>query len=243
MINITDIYTPELADICYKVIISIGLGFVIGLERELTNKSAGLRTHILVCLGSTIFTVLSIVGFNTYMVDPVGNRIPNDPARIAAQVVTGIGFIGGGAVIRNGTSIFGLTTAASLWITASIGMAVGAGNYKLAVITTFLAFVILVIVRVFERHVLSKYTKRGAKIKATLRCKSEFSNEIQSWFYTEFKNVIEMDIRQSRSDNTLNKLTFIVDVFEINPIRYVYNRIKNVEHIEQLSLQQVFEEQ
>ena len=139
--------------------------FCIGLEREITNKYAGLRTHILVALGACIFTLVSIYGFPTYA---QGDNIlvsqatgVRDTARVAAQVVTGIGFIGAGTVLRNGPSILGLTTAATLWLAASIGMACGAGMYDIAFAGTVLTILTLVIVRVFERKVLPKSTKRA----------------------------------------------------------------------------------
>ena len=111
-----------------RVLSSVLLGFAIGLEREMTNKYAGLRTNILVCLGACLFTIISIYGFPEVSVtgDELGTR---DTARVAAQVVTGIGFIGGGTVLRHGATVFGLTTAATLWVSASIGMACGAGMY------------------------------------------------------------------------------------------------------------------
>jgi len=130
--------------------------FCIGLEREITNKYAGLRTHILVALGACIFTLVSIYGFPTYA---HGDNV-RDTARVAAQVVTGIGFIGAGTVLRNGPSILGLTTAATLWLAASIGMACGAGMYDIAFAGTVLTILTLVIVRAFERKVLPHSTKR-----------------------------------------------------------------------------------
>ena len=116
-------------DFIIRILAAIVLGFLIGLERELTNKYAGLRTHILVCLGACIFTIVSIYGFPTFA---TGDNVITeqatgirDTARVAAQIVTGIGFIGAGTVLRNGPMIIGLTTAATLWISAAIGMACG----------------------------------------------------------------------------------------------------------------------
>ncbi len=138
--------------------------FCIGLERELTNKYAGLRTHILVALGACIFTLVSIYGFPTFA---VGDNVDaaqatgiRDTARVAAQVVTGIGFIGAGTVLRNGPIVLGLTTAATLWIAASIGMACGAGMFDIAFAGSVLAILTLVMVRMFEKKVLPRSTKR-----------------------------------------------------------------------------------
>src|SRR5207253_1246753 len=101
------------------------LGSAVGLERELRDREAGLRTHLLVSLGSALFTVVSAYGFHDFLVRG-GTEVRTDPTRIAAQIVTGIGFLGAGAIIRQGLSVRGLTTAATLWVVAAIGMAVGA---------------------------------------------------------------------------------------------------------------------
>lgn len=115
-----------------KLIISIVIGVIIGGEREYRNKSAGLRTIILICLGSTIFTMLS---------DHLGDA--TGASRIAANVVTGIGFLGAGAIMREGLTISGLTTASTIWVAASLGIAVGAGEYILAFSAVALVFVVL----------------------------------------------------------------------------------------------------
>ncbi|MFL5725276.1 MAG: MgtC/SapB family protein [Chloroflexota bacterium] len=113
-------------DVAVRLIVSALLGAAIGFEREIHEHPAGMRTHLLVSFGSAAFTVVSIYGF--------GNPDTADPSRVAAQVVTGIGFLGAGAIIKYGTSVRGLTTAASLWATAAIGMAVGVGWWILALV-------------------------------------------------------------------------------------------------------------
>jgi putative Mg2+ transporter-C (MgtC) family protein len=118
------------------MLIAAVLGAAIGLEREIHEHPAGMRTHLLVSLGSAIFTVLSIYGFQGVAANGVAATV--DPTRIAAQVVSGIGFLGAGAILKYGTSIRGLTTAASLWTAAAIGMAAGAGEWLIAAVGTFL---------------------------------------------------------------------------------------------------------
>jgi len=110
-----------------RLAISAGLGGAIGFERELRERQAGLRTHLVVCVGSALFTLVSAYGFEDFFT-ATGTRI--DPTRIAAQIVSGIGFLGAGAIIRQGLSVRGLTTAATLWLVAAIGMAAGAGYYS-----------------------------------------------------------------------------------------------------------------
>ncbi|MBP1990922.1 MgtC/SapB family protein [Paenibacillus eucommiae] len=115
--------------ISIRLFLSLLLGGLIGVEREVSSHAAGLRTHILVCLGSTLIMLLSMYGFSAF-VNEINVRI--DPSRLAAQVISGIGFLGAGTILFNGRSITGLTTAASLWVVAGIGLAVGAGFYYAA---------------------------------------------------------------------------------------------------------------
>ena len=122
----------------FSLVLAVLLGAVVGIEREMIHKPAGLRTHMLVCLGSCLFTIVSI-GFSV------------DPARIAAGIVAGIGFIGAGTIWAEKDKVQGITTAASLWATAAIGTAVGIGDYPLAIVVTLLVFAILA-----SRYVLKK---------------------------------------------------------------------------------------
>jgi putative Mg2+ transporter-C (MgtC) family protein len=128
-------------DLALRMVLAAVLGAGIGLEREIHDHPAGMRTHLLVSLGTAIFTVLSIYGFSGIVVGGVAATV--DPSRIAAQVVSGIGFLGAGAILKYGTSIRGLTTAASLWTTAAIGMAAGAGQWAIAVVGSIIALVSL----------------------------------------------------------------------------------------------------
>jgi putative Mg2+ transporter-C (MgtC) family protein len=126
---------PELVhelDIAARLVVASVLGAAIGFEREIHSHPAGMRTHLLVALGSALFTVISIFGFVGVLGSGVG--APVDPSRVAAQIVTGIGFLGAGAILKFGTSVRGLTTAASLWATAAVGMGVGAGQYVLSLV-------------------------------------------------------------------------------------------------------------
>ncbi len=114
-----------------------GLGGIVGLERELDEKAAGLRTHVLVAVGSALFTMVGAYGFEDFPARSV------DPTRIAAQIVTGVGFLGAGLIFRQGFTIRGLTTAASLWLVAAVGLAAGAGFWMGAVIATVVALISL----------------------------------------------------------------------------------------------------
>ena len=133
-------------DILLPCILALIFGGLIGFQREKAERPAGLRTHALVCLGSTVFTLISYLGFSSQ--DGV------DPTRIAAGIVTGIGFIGAGVIFRQGSLVRGVTTAASIWVVASIGLALGTKLYYLAILATILGFITLSIFKYIEDRVI-----------------------------------------------------------------------------------------
>ncbi|MGL5435285.1 MAG: MgtC/SapB family protein [Lachnospiraceae bacterium] len=120
-------------EIALRILLAIGLGGVIGMERQFKHRPAGFKTHILVCVGSATIMVLSEYMFRKYHAE---FGMLSDPARLGAQVISGVGFLGAGTIIHHGPNVRGLTTAASLWVVAAIGLACGAGFYFLAIIVT-----------------------------------------------------------------------------------------------------------
>ena len=142
--------TIDWPEVLLRLFVAAALGAAIGLEREWRERQAGLRTHLLVCVGSALFTLVSAYGFSNF-----GARV--DPTRIAAQIVTGIGFLGAGAIIRQGLSVRGLTTAATLWLVAAIGMAIGAGYWAGALIATAGALITLGPLRVIAYRMLVNF--------------------------------------------------------------------------------------
>lgn len=232
----------EYIDIIIRILSALLLGFAIGLEREMTNKYAGLRTNILVCLGACIFTIISIYGFPTFadgdnviVSQATGVR---DTARIAAQVVTGIGFIGGGTVLRHGATVFGLTTAATLWIAASIGMACGAGMYGVAILGTILAILTLVSVRVFEKNVLISSTKNTKRLKVNISCISEKSDDIYNYLIEHYTHLREISKKLNKQDENLTKINVILDVVGKKPIQTMYKTFQKIDGIESISIQE-----
>ncbi len=218
------------------ILLAIVLGFAIGFEREITNKWAGLRTHMLVCLGSCIFTLLSIHAFPVYAHSPQA-----DPARIAAQILTGIGFIGGGTVLRHGYSIYGLTTAATLWITASIGMACGCGFTALAIICTVLAVGTLVLIRIFEKQYIHKGSKNPRRFKVSFYTEMNEADGIYSKIIQNFNSIFEINKVNSNSNPGLIKISFKLDIFDKNPVQFLHKELNLVEGIESLSIQELYE--
>jgi putative Mg2+ transporter-C (MgtC) family protein len=147
----TTIGWPE---VLLRLFVAASLGGAIGLERELRERQAGLRTHLVVCVGAALFTLVSAYGFEDIV---SAGRVVADPTRIAAQIVSGIGFLGAGAIIRQGLSVRGLTTAATLWLVAAIGMASGAGYWDGALIATAGALITLGPLRVASYRLLRRF--------------------------------------------------------------------------------------
>jgi len=148
-------------DLLGRLLLAAALGGIVGLEREVSGKPAGLRTNLLICTGAALLTELSIAVAR--LADPAARA---DPARIAAQIVSGIGFLGAGTIIQARGSVVGLTTAATLWVVAAIGMAVGARAYVEAVGTTVLVVLALILLRRAEDHLVRRAA--AAELAVTL---------------------------------------------------------------------------
>lgn len=150
-VDMASIWEISWVDLTIRMVLSAVLGGMIGFEREWSNHAAGFRTHILVCLGSTTIMLMSIYGFSQFVGE---ENVRIDPARLAAQVISGIGFLGAGAILRNGNMIKGLTTAASIWTVAAIGLCVGAGFYIGALLCTLMVLISLYVLNKWEKVLL-----------------------------------------------------------------------------------------
>lgn len=145
-----DVYMFEFltqnSELVLKLVVAVVLGMLIGAERILAHKEAGMKTHALVSLGSALFVVISEMIAIKY--HSIGGF---DPTRIASQIIVGIGFLGAGSIIFQGNRLLGLTTAGGLWVTAGIGIATGFGFYGLAIIATILVLLVLIMINILER--------------------------------------------------------------------------------------------
>jgi putative Mg2+ transporter-C (MgtC) family protein len=150
-----------------RLVLAAVLGGLIGVERELREREAGLRTHLLVALGSALFTIVGAYGFQDFL-ESGESVVRADPTRIAAQIVTGIGFLGAGAIIRQGFSVRGLTTAATLWVVAAVGLAAGAGYYSAAVITTAVVLIALYPLRIMAYRILRRFRTEDGSLLVEL---------------------------------------------------------------------------
>ncbi len=227
----------EDTNILTRIIVSIVLGSIIGLEREITNKSAGLRTQIMVCLGACIFTLLSIYGFSTAVtLYPLG-----DPSRVAAQIITGIGFIGAGTVMKQGLTVMGLTTASTLWIVAAIGMACGCGKLNIAVVSTILAVAILVLIRIFELKIMPRNLKHLRKVKISFVCKYEDYNNIYSKLTEQFPDIVDFSHKTIDDEGDCIKINAKIVSDVKNPVMSIYRELETIKNLQSVSVKEIFE--
>ena len=242
MFHIENLTTTYNIDLFMRVFSAICLGFIIGFEREITNKYAGLRTHILVCLGACVFTIISIYGFPElvdWQIDGYNPTGVRDTARVAAQVVTGIGFIGAGTVLRNGPTVFGLTTAATLFMAASVGMACGSGMYGLAIVAAILSVAVLTLIRVFEKNVLNRCAKNIRRLKINMHCHNENIDEIRDYMVSNFKRTDALKMHKLIENPEMTKFSIVVEVVSRRPIQYVYDKLEVLKGIESISIDTV----
>ena len=230
-------------DILIRLFVAAGLGFLVGLERELTNKYAGLRTNILVCLGACIFTILSIYGFPTFadgdnvvVSQATGIR---DSARVAAQIVTGIGFIGAGTVLRNGPMVFGLTTAATLWIAASIGMACGAGMYDIAIVATILSVAVLTLIRIFERQFLPSSGKQVKRYKISVYCECKDAKKIYEFLVDKTDNMEDFSEKKLIENPQKCRVSASFELCNKREIDTIYKKLYELTDVDSVSLQEL----
>ena len=153
-------------EIALRLILSFLIGTALGVEREYRTKAAGLRTMIVICLGSTIFTEISL---------SIGG---NSPDRIASMIITGIGFLGAGVIFKDGLTISGITTATTIWISAALGMAVGAGEYMIAVVSSVVVLIVLTFFERLKMWIGERHQVRTYKI--TLHHENVFQHTLQA---------------------------------------------------------------
>jgi putative Mg2+ transporter-C (MgtC) family protein len=177
-----------------QLLISFVIGSAIGLEREYRSKAAGLRTMIMICLGSTIFTEISI---------SIGDTSPD---RIASNIITGIGFLGAGVIFKDGLSINGITTATTIWIAAALGMAVGAGEYFIALIGSIVVLIVLSVFENFQRLIVRIHQARSYKI--TFEKDDTFTTTLER----EIKN-LDLNFHKARDIKNENDYNVLYEVY------------------------------
>lgn len=215
-----------------RLFLSLLCGGAIGWERETKRQPAGLRTHILICLGATILMLVSI-----YIPQTFKNFQNGDPGRIAAQVVSGIGFLGGGAIFRLGATIRGLTTAATIWTAAAIGLAIGSGAYMASIVGTIFILFVLVALEKVENKYFPELTLKVLKLKfqgTKIVIDSVFN--VLDKYHIQSKSV---NVQQSL-DKKQVMLKLIIAIPASTDIRKLYKDFKSLENLTAVSLGQDF---
>jgi len=210
-------------DLLLRLLISATLGGLIGIEREWSNHAAGLRTHILVCLGSTTIMLLSMYGFSQFVNEA---NVRMDPARLAAQVISGIGFLGAGAIMRNGSEIKGLTTAASIWVVAAIGLCVGAGFHVAAVVCTIFVLISLYLLNKLEK--VYKKARHNHELEVELADKAGSLSMLSEALKRHRVSIISMQVQSSRvTEGEARKVTIRL-VLKANKDKKMLDAIQHI---------------
>lgn len=223
----------SIAQLMFRLLLAALFGALIGLEREHTHKPAGLRTHILVCVGACLVMLTSEYLYKMYHA-----LSPNmDIARLGAQVISGIGFLGAGTIIRNGNSVTGLTTAASLWAVACIGLATGIGYYLGATIATIVIFLILAYCKTMY------HTSEGHTLTSTFHIKMNYSSELLDKIKDKItKSDISINNVEFKSDN--NNATLVTLFLSTNENINLVNLSQNIYELDGVyEVNQISEEQ
>ena len=186
-------------DLLLRLLAATVLGGVLGFEREFMNRAAGLRTHVMVSIGAALFTILSIYYFTN-------ENGPRDSARVAAQIVSGIGFLGAGAIMKHGATVRGLTTAATLWVVAAIGMGCGAGAYFISAVTCAISLLTLIALRRLEGKVANS---RTLSLSATFPNRAGIMERFRQTFTTSKSSIGNIDFTVSDDLLTVNALLLI----------------------------------
>lgn len=185
-----------------RVVVACICGAVVGYERTRRFKEAGIRTHIIVCCASAMIMIISKYGFTD--VEMLGGSHNADPARLAAQIISGISFLGAGVIFHNGNTVKGLTTAAGVWAIAGVGMAIGAGLYPLGLFVTALIYVIQLITHKIEIGADAMYTNQ---LKFKVRNSVEFRKAFDSYIKELNGQIVESEIKYDEDGNASYKLT------------------------------------
>ena len=194
--------SPDLLIAVQGILAAAFFGSIIGLEREVHGQPAGLRTHMILAVGASLAAILSI-SYSEFISNP---DMMSDPGRIVAQVVSGVGFLGAGAIMKMGVTVKGLTTASSLWTTAIVGIAAGSGYVEIAAFTTALVLIILVIIDKIEKRFLPTY--KSHTLKVTLEDQPGIVKKIKH--ILSEKKVKIVSLNASMPDKETLKLTMVI---------------------------------
>ncbi|MFZ3590886.1 MgtC/SapB family protein [Bacillus sp. DJP31] len=222
MMNIT--LHPELPIIVGRLLLAVLLCGLVGIEREVNQHPAGFRTHLLVGVGSCLMMILSLYGFEPFLDN---EHIQFDPARIPSYVISGIGFLGAGTILVKDSTVRGLTTAASIWVVAGLGLIIGVGLYSVAIITTFIILVILIALNKFENHFLQRRRRDYLKVSISVReelfkviqCINEFNGKITNIVCQQDQTIISFNLNAYNQVDLLEQLFLIKGVHNFTKLK------------------------
>ncbi len=208
-----------------EIIIRLGiaaiLGMLVGFERERQNQPAGLRTHTILAIGACLAMTISINMAFQFMPKITGS----DPARMAAQVISGIGFLGAGAILRYGTNVKGLTTATSLWTIAIVGLAIGAGHYVAGLATTTMLLIILVVLNVLEKRLIIVY--ETITVSVTAENNDKLVDDLLDMFRKLKKKVLSVSLESDLKQN-LQTATMVIKTIERDPMNDIRDGLNTI---------------
>ena len=210
--NIPSLLANNEVQMVLRLVLATVLGGMVGIERGKGDRPAGLRTHVLVCVGSTLFMLVSIFGFGDTTpvhttVDDLGVR--RDSARIAAQVVSGIGFLGAGTIIHEGLSVKGLTTAATMWMVSAIGLAVGSGMYIVSIASTILTLVVLTVLHSWEKQIGLRGKTATRLIVARVQNRPGIITDVTNYLTINGVKLKSLNVKSGEGDSFLELELFV----------------------------------
>jgi putative Mg2+ transporter-C (MgtC) family protein len=220
-------YPGEMLETLFKILAAIIFGGLVGLEREHHSKAAGLRTHIILCVGATLITIVSI-----RMSRDLGTDRLADPTRIAANIVTGIGFLGGGAILRMGGTVRGLTTAACIWTVTGVGMAVGAGYYFAAALVVLTVLLTLHFLARFEDIFINR--KEFRQVTLTARASADLLGSIEKVLADNHIRIksIEVEKKLNEPNVDVRAMVTVPDRVNLNKLSEEIFQIPDTIHFE-----------
>jgi putative Mg2+ transporter-C (MgtC) family protein len=185
------------AQLVVRVLVAVALGGAIGIDREIDGQAAGFRTHVLVCVGAALFGIISVYAFDPFVAARNETNVNIDITRVASNVVVGIGFLGGGAILKYGATVRGLTTAASMWVTAAIGLAVGIGYYWAGAAVTVAVLAALVGFRYLRTWIRRHFARQDEIVLFRLRQGADPTSLV-----TAVNDIADVSVRSMRIDSS-----------------------------------------
>jgi putative Mg2+ transporter-C (MgtC) family protein len=231
-----EVFKVRVIEIVIRLILAVVIGGLVGYEREYKNKTAGFRTHILVCVGAAVTSMIQMISIQDSIrlvqQNPILKDIlSTDIGRMGAQVITGVGFLGAGAIIRDKGSVKGLTTAASLWVVACIGLAVGLGYYSLSLLSAFSLFLVLAALKKFEQKLFEQTTEVKLRVEC-IEVKDVIKNISLYFNNSKIKiNNIEIEAESKQGFGEYNSIVYTLHLPKYITVQEIKENLLNIVNI------------